>query len=333
MIKAPVTHFAGYMRTRIFNESQLDADGNPTGAARFDSGFQCNKLLDTFFDKHLSGTGATQPNSTREHLVGYMAASTETTAPADGDTSLGASQIGTRFTYHLPSDTAVADTGAGKLIQTRQFRSTKGQVQGTVGKLAIFDAATGGTMNVASLVKDETGTATTLPLGANDYLYVDWRLETTLNLNPVTGVINIPGEGDFNYTLQPAYWTSLNTASALLGISTGGGANQAFGFARVGAYAGNLGAVTSGPAGTASFQTPTPILGAYTPGSKQRTVTYQLGEPDANLVGGIRSFMFTYSSGAGGGYQFSLSRVSDGATLNKTNTKQLNITMLWAFSR
>jgi hypothetical protein len=328
MILLPPTHYFGQLRYRVFRDEQLAPNGDPIAPAVFDSGFQNNLILNTFYDKSCSGTGSDTANASRAQLLGYMAASTETTGPTATDNSLGASQINTRFARYSPADTFTVS--GNKLIQTQQYRTTKGQVQGTVGKVAIFESLTGGTMNVASLIKDEGGVPTTLPLGPNDYLYVDWKVETTVNLTPVTGTIVVPTEGTFNYELKPAYWNALGSSplACINGVSR---ANNGLGYDRVIAYTGGLGAVTAGPSGSSEQLDITPTAAPYTSGSKQRGFTYTAGEPGFNLAGGVRSLRFSNSSG-GGGYQISFSRTTDGAPLNKINTKKLIIAMTWAFS-
>lgn len=328
MILLPPTHYFGQLRYRVFRDEQLAPNGDPIAPAVFDSGFQNNLILNTFYDKFCSGTGSGVSNASRVQLLGYMAASTETTAPAATDSSLGASQIGTRFAWYSPADTFTVS--GNKIIQTQQYRTTKGQVQGTVGKVAIFEGPTGGTMNVASLIKDEGGAPTTLPLGPNDYLYVDWKVESTVNLTPVTGTIVVPTEGTFNYELKPAYWNTTGS-NPLACINVVSRANNGLGYDRVTAFTGGLGDVTAGPSGSAEALNTTPTAAPYTSGSKQRGFTYTAGEPNFNLAGGVRSLMFNNSS-ASAGYQISFSRTTDGAPLNKINTKQLIIAMTWAFS-
>ena len=329
MILLPPTHYFGQLRYRVFRDEQLAPNGDPIAPAVFDSGFQNNLILNTFYDKFCSGTGADAANPpTRDQLTAYMAASSETTAPTAGDTTLGASQIGTRFGEYTPA--ATATSSGEKLIQTKQFRSTKGQVQGTVGKVAIFQGPTGGTMNVASLIKDEAGDPTTLPLGPNDYLYVDWKVETTVSHTPVTGTVAVAGEGTFNYLLKPAYW-NVFWLSPLACLTSAARADNGQGYTRISAYSGDVGAVTAGPSGSGLQLNVLSVASAYTSGSKQRQYTFTAGEPDLNVAGGVRSLLFNNSAGSAG-YQISFSRTTDGAPLNKINTKQLIIAMTWAFS-
>lgn len=328
MILLPPTHYFGQLRYRVFRDEQLAPNGDPIAPAVFDSGFQNNLILNTFYDKFCSGTGADAVNPTRDQLTAYMAASSETTAPTAGDTTLGASQIGTRLGEYEPG--ATATSSGEKLIQTKQFRSTKGQVQGTVGKVAMFQGLTGGTMNVASLIKDEAGDPTTLPLGPNDYLYVDWKVETTVSHTPVMGTVVVAGEGTFNYVLKPAYWNAFSR-SPLACLSSAARADNGQGYNLITAYSGDLGAVTAGPSGSSEQLIITPTAAPYTSGSKQRGFTYTAGEPNFNLAGGVRSLMFN-NYGGSAGYQISFSRTTDGAPLNKINTKQLIIAMTWAFS-
>lgn len=159
---------------------------------------------------------------------------------------------------------------------------------------------------------------------------MDWKVESTVNLTPVTGTIVVPTEGTFNYELKPAHWnnTGPNPLACINGVSL---ASNGLGYNRVTAFTGGLGDVTAGPSGSSAQLIITPTAASYTSGSKQRGFTYTAGEPDFNLAGGVRSLLFHNSSGSAG-YQISFSRTTDGAPLNKINTKQLIIAMTWAFS-
>ena len=56
-----------------------------------------------------------------------------------------------------------------------------------------------------SLIKDVGEHQQPLTLTAMDFLYVKWRVSTTVNLSDITGTINISGT-NYNYTMRPANW-------------------------------------------------------------------------------------------------------------------------------
>jgi hypothetical protein len=260
-------------------------------------------------------------------------ASDETTTPEPGDTS--ANPIGTgRLPLYTPACTA--SVVGNKIIQTLQYRGTKGQVQGTVGKFLIYQNASGGNPHASSRVKDSGGAPTTLPLGANDYCYVDWIFETTVNLTPATGVIAVTGtsEGSYNYTLKPAYWNNIasfgsSNSLACYSIAT---RTQALGYNMLRAFnTQTLGDVAAAPVGTVlDLLGGTPA--AYVANSRELDVEYYATEADLNVAGGIGSIVLTNSATFAGGWQISFSKTTDGSKLNKLNTKEFRPVMTYAFT-
>lgn len=323
--------YAGICHPKVYTEDQLTANGDPLpGAVPRENGPTCNLILDSFFETFLGGSGL----SSRADLLQFVQASAETTDPAPGDTSV--SPLGTG---RLPLSGGASSFSivGNKIVQRLQYRGTKGQVQGTVGKLAIFKDATGGAPMAASRVKDSGGDPTVLPLGANDYLYVDWIFETTINLTPTTGVITVPVEGDYNYELKPAAWNSLSgtagSSSALACFSTVARGISAFGLNLVRAYGNNsLGSVSGLPSG-AFLDFINPIVAPYVAGSKEIDIEYYATEADINISGGIGSIAIFNSGSPLGGWQISFAKTTDGSKLNKLNTKEFRLTMTYVFSR
>lgn len=327
--------YAGICHPKVYTEDQLAPNGDPLpGAVPRSFGPHSNLLLENFYETFLTGTGG---NPSRAALLQHVQASGETTAPAAGDSSVAPLGTG-RLPLYSPAGTA--SIVGNKIVQTRQYRGTKGQVQGTVGKLALFKDPSGGAPMAASLVKDSGGTPTVLPLGANDYLYVDWIFETTINLTPATGVITVPGEGDYNFELKPAAWNAIavnaGEQNALACFSTVATRSSALGFNLIRAYSSNgLGAVTGVPSTAGGFLDLINFTAApYVAGSKELDIEYYATEADLNVAGGIGSVAL-YSSGSGpqGGWQISFAKTTDSSKLNKINTKELRLTMTYAFSR
>lgn len=326
------SHFHGQFRTRVLQEHMLDENGNHLPGAQpvWDSGFNCNIILDNFFTKFISDS---VNNKSRRDLISHLVASEDTTAPGAGDTSI--TQLGTRIalTFNVWS----AEIIGNKIVQTVNFRGGKGQIQGTVGKVAIFDAASDGTMVVSSLIKDSEGVPITLPLGELDYFYVSWKVESTINLSDVTGVINVPGQGDFNFVMRPCYWNDLSNNgfnNSLACICGHARPNSAVGFSRIFAYSTQvLGSVTGGPSdGVPPVSMEQSNAEPYVSGLKERDYSYLAGEGDFYFPGGIGSIVLCNPFSLAG-YQISFSKVSDGSKLPKINTRELNLVMTYAFSR
>lgn len=326
--------YRGFCNPKIYTEDQLAPNGDPLpGAVPRTNGPACNLLLERFYTVFLSGVGdGGTTNPTRASLLSYVQASPETTDPAPGDTSV--TPLGTgRLPLYTPACTA--SISGNKIIQTLQYRGTKGQVQGTVGKFALFQNSTGGTPNAASRVKDSGGSPTTLPLGPNDYCYVDWIFETTVNLTPVTGVVTIEDEGDYNFELKPAAWNDIASYASqnpLACYSSAGGRVSALGFNLVRAYSTQtLGAVTATPSSSfLDVVAGTPA--SYVAGSRELDIEYYATEADLNVAGGIGAIGIWSSGGVRGGWQMSFAKTTDGSKLNKINTKEFRPVITYAFT-
>lgn len=326
--------YRGFCNPKIYTEDQLAPNGDPLpGAVPRTNGPTSNLLLERFYTVFLSGVGdggATNPS--RGSLLSYVQASPETTDPTPGDTSVAPMGTG-RLPLYTPACTA--SISGNKIIQALQYRGTKGQVQGTVGKFAIFQNSTGGTPNASSRVKDSGGSPTTLPLGANDYCYVDWIFETTVNLTPVTGVVAIGGEGSYNFELKPAAWNDISTYASqnpLACYSNTASRTSALGFNLVRAYSTQtLGGVTATPSGGfLDLVAGTPA--SYVSASRELDVEYYATEEDLNVAGGIGAVGIWGSGGARGGWQMSFAKTTDGSKLNKLNTKEFRPVITYAFT-
>lgn len=334
----------GYLRFRIFTRDDhaaaIDSDGDEVltlkddAAPSIDTGFNKQIITDAFFERWLSGTG----DKNRSELFRYMGVGTGTAAATAADTTI--TQLGTRMSI-FPAACTISAVSP-KIIQTLQFRSTQGQYIGTISECAIFEELTGGQTMMRSLIKDSGGTPVALPLGAMDFLYVDWKTETTINLSDVDSVVNIAGRGDYNCKLRPMFWNDLDSTPSessgniFAAVARNTRAGNAFGFSAMRAFTSQtLTAINSGPSG--SFDSSTQrILDPYVPNSKQRAVTYIADVSKFNTAGGFGSiaiYEFVQSGMRSAGYQISFSRVSDGAKVLKDNTFEFRIKITYSFSR
>lgn len=334
----------GFLRFRKFTRDDhiatLDENGDEVLTLKedaqpaLDTGFNKQVITDAFFELWLGGTG----NKNRSDLFRYMGVGTGSAAAAPGDTTI--TQLGTRMST-FPAACSISAVSP-KIIETLQFRSTQGQYIGTISECAIFEALTGGQTMMRSLIKDSGGTPVALPLGAMDFLYVDWKTETTINLADVDSVVNVPGQGDYNCKLRPMYWNDIestpseNSGNIFAAVARSTRASNAFGFAAMRAFTSQtLAAITSGPTGSFDSST-TFLLDPYVANSKQRAVTYIADVSKFNTAGGFGSiaiYEFITSGMRSAGYQISFSRVSDGAKILKDNTFEFRIKITFSFGR
>lgn len=323
------TKFNGELSFQVWSADSLDKDGSPLPGAKpkQETPFQPQIITDAFFETWLDGTTAT-----RADLFAYCAVGNGATAATAADTTI--SQIGTRFPI-FSGDYLYSSTGS-TITQTTGFRTTQGQIIGIISEVGLFKDPTGGQTMMRSLIKDGGGAATTLSLGAMDFLYVRWRVTTTINLSDVTGTVSIGGVS-YNYALRPSFWNTLpgtGTTSAypFIPVSPSNQVNGYLGFNSCQAYATQtLGSVTSQPSG--GYFNGVPIsTNTYTASSKQRKMTYKWDITQGNTGSGIGSIK-VYNSTSGVGYQISFAATSGGATIPKDNTKEFTIGITFSFGR
>lgn len=321
----------GEYRITVYRKEDLDDRGNPLSEAypRIDTGFVPNLLTDFFFDQFCSGV------QSQSGLTQYIQCGTGTSPAANTDTSI--TPIGPRAALHSRAYSAVSN----ELTCTSEYRFAQGAIVGTVSEVGIFQNSSGGSTCMRSLIKDTGGTPTTITLTSIDYLYITWRVKSTVSLSDTTGTLTIAGTS-YNYTLRPSSWNAPNLTSSsnmfqpMNALILQAVANT--GFIGVSVYGSQtLGGVTSTPSsseGSASLSPLMPTYATYVSGSKSRKVTWFIADSQANFAGGIGSiaiqpFIGTY----GGGYQISFAAVSGGGKIPKDNTKTLTFSLTFTWSR
>lgn len=322
------TKFNGELSFQVWGVDSLDTEGNPLPGAKpkQETPFQPQIITDAFFETWLNGTFVNKTD-----LFGYCAVGNGATAATAADTTI--SQVGTRFAL-FSGDYAYSTTGS-TITQTVGFRTTQGQIIGIISEVGLFSASTGGQTMMRSLIKDGGGTPTTLTLTSMDFLYVRWRVTSTVNLSDVTGTISIGGVS-YNYALRPCFWNNLPSAgsvgsSIFLPVANGSNVNSYLGVGSCNAYATQtLGAVTSLPGGAGSAGTAF-STNTYTASSKQRKLTYKWNITQGNTGSGIGAI--TVHNASFSGYQISFAAVSGGGTIPKDNTKEFTIGITFSFGR
>lgn len=323
------TRFSGELAFQVWGAESLDENGNPLPGAKpkQELDYQPQMITDAFFETWLNGA-----IDTRADLFSQMGVGNGTTAAAATDTTI--SQIGTRFASF--NSVVTYSVSGNEITQTNQYRTTQGQIIGTISEVGLFRNPTGGLTMMRSLIKDVGGTPTTLTLTSMDFLYVNWKVKSVVNLSDVTGVINLGGV-NYNYVLRPCFWNSglgtgnVNTAP-FAGLCTTSNVSAALGFQTVSARpTQTLGSVTSTPGG-GGFSGQLFSTNTYTAGTKQRKMTYKWNITEGNTGSGIGSVTLTNSISYAG-YQVSFSAVSGGGTIPKDNTKELTLGFTFSYGR
>lgn len=323
------TRFSGELAFQVWGAESLDENGNPLPGAKpkQELDYQPQMITDAFFETWLNGT-----IDTRADLFSQMGVGNGTTAAAATDTTI--SQIGTRFASF--NSVVTYSVSGNEITQTNQYRTTQGQIIGTISEVGLFANPTGGLTMMRSLIKDVGGTPTTLTLTSMDFLYVNWKVKSVVNLSDVIGVINLGGV-NYNYVLRPCFWKSglatgnVNTAP-FAGLCALSNVNSALGFDAAKARSTQtLGSVTSEPGG-APYWGQLLSTNTYTAGTKQRKMTYKWNITEGNTGSGIGSITLT-NVHSSAGYQVSFSAVSGGGTIPKDNTKELTLGFTFSYGR
>ena len=321
------TKFNGELSFQVWGAESLDEQGNPLPNAKpkQETPFKPQIITDAFFETWLNGT-----SQSRSDLFGYAGVGNGTVAATAADTTI--SQIGTRLPLFESTSTTVVV--GNTLAQTVEYRSTQGQITGTISEVGLFGSTTGGQTMMRSLIKDSNGDSTTLTLTSMDFIYIKWRVTATVNLSDVTGIISIGGV-NYNYALRPCYWTDSITSigsNVFLPVASGVNVSTYLGFNTVRAFSTQtLGTVTSQPGGVNYNGLPF-SANTYTAGSKSRKMTYKFTINEGNAPGGIGSIVVRNNNSVAG-YQISFSAVTGGGAIPKDNTKEFTIGITFSYGR
>jgi hypothetical protein len=241
---------------------------------------------------------------------------TGTNAAAAGDTGLQTYLAGTT---NQESDTQSAQSSAPYYTQrTRTFRFNAGTATGNLTEVGIATANSGGTMFSRARIVDGSAVPTTITVLADEALDVTYIFRQYSSPTDITGSFTVTGVGSINYTIRAAaanstsYNSVPSSAASLTGQSV--------------AYDGNIGAITSTPAGISSPHTSS-TFASYSAASYQRDVTALFGLTQANFpgAGGIKSVLVPLTLG---GFQCEFT-----TRINKTSSQTLSLVFRNSWAR
>lgn len=171
----------------------------------------------------------------------------------------------------------------------RVYTFPTGAVVGNISKLAVFSAASGGTMFSVALIKDSGGNPTTISLTAEDQLFITWVLRKYVSTTPMTGNVTIDFKGTptvVAYEILPANLNQSGNDYYLSAYSSAGNvAKGAFYYETQ-----TLGPVTGRPAGSALKADG--VLSDYVSGNFYRDITYKALTSECNFPTGIGSMAY-----------------------------------------
>jgi hypothetical protein len=265
-----------------------------------------NILTDQGFENWVGST-----STGTETLFAYCGLGNGTGTPTATDSTISA--VNSRFGKVVGADSLETVTAAGNILTCITAYITPVATSSySVSEVGIFNAPSSGILVSRALIKDVTGTPTSITINPGEYLKVLYQIQVTVDLADKTGSF-VWNTVTYNWTARPMSWNTglslspKNTTNFWVwpkgGISDA--PNNGFGLSRIIAHESNtLAAITSRPTySSGQAYTSNISLTAYTANSKARKVEYILGASQGNIAGGIGGIILDNSSYAQSGFQ------------------------------
>lgn len=266
-------------------------------------------------------------------MLSHMAVGTNSTAPANTDTALGA-EISPSSSNRTNANGSIADvTGAGAsnaylyLRRVRLFTETQGN--GNLTELGWFTASTGGTMFSRMLFKDGGGTPTTITKTSSDQLRVTYEYRIYPPADIVSTVTISAVSYDYRMRavtlITNGGWPVVNTGTGAMG----GNITEA----TCGAQESNTAPsattdVSPGYNGTNTARTSF-TAASYTNGTFLRDATIVWDPGIANFATGIGAILLSLSSNGRAAFWLGFTTTK----LPKDNTKRLTLNVRYTWGR
>lgn len=243
----------------------------------------------------------------------YCRVGTGTTAPANSQ-----SDLISRFGSVSGAAGSASNSNSGGAPWWHQTQRTyifsAGTVDGAnLAEVGFFEDNTTGDMFSRNLIKDGTGTPTTINLSSTEVLYVDYNIRVNVPNSDATGTFQINSE-DYNYTIR--------AASASNSTAWGPGSLLSAPENMAALATQTLGSITSVPSGSTFACTDS--ADAYVSTSNERTLSCSFSLSQGNTGSGIGSIVLGVTA-PNYSWQVSIDKVSDGSTIDKDNTKTLTM--------
>lgn len=206
---------------------------------------------------------------------------TDNTAPAVGNTALGARVAGT--TTRQATTTGV-DAAGGFVWRRITYEFAEGAAAGVLSEVGIGWATTGSLFSRA-LIKDSGGTPTTITVLSDEILRVTWEHRRYWPTADVTGTIANAGNkgGSFDWVARTAdtpNWALADTQGGI-SISTSSTISNIY-------FGGDLGAISGNPTGTSSTAHTVSAV-SYVSDSFSASATFSFTLAQGNTSPGIKA--------------------------------------------
>lgn len=293
-----------------FKLTVLDKNRNPVKD-------KCHEFHNLIVNSGLNLLGTVELST----AVSYCRVGTSNTAPAAGQTDLGARHGTPTFTIvsGYPQTGSQIATEPKYHFITRVYEFAAGTIDGAaLAEVGLFNGASGA-MFARALIKDGEGDPTTITLLSDEILQVQYTIRIYPPTGDVTGTVTIDSVS-YDYTLRVANRESLGVWVGTSGMLARLQPDWCYAFESQ-----TLGAETAAPTGTYN-QSAGIAKNAYEDGTYRRDCggTFAIGT--ANFASGIGVITWGYSAGNNAVvYQCSFAATSGGTKIPKDNTKQLRL--------
>lgn len=304
------TQICGLFR---FEKFKTDDEGNEVEGSR--------RLVADWFPNLILNQGM-DLLATSQNLFDACQVGSGSAAPAVGQTALSARIAGS--TQRVGATVTTASSAPYYVAYTVTYRFDEGAAAGNISEVGVGTQATGTNLFSRSLIKDSTGNPTTITILPDESLDVLYQFRYYAPPVDVTGTVVATGNigGTYDFIMRAANVTSTNAAFGW----TLPGAQNAVPVNTSGFFATseNIAAITSGPAYSQAAITP-PTAAAYTPGSFYIDRIITASAAQANISGGVRSFLLKLGIGT---YQIQFD-----PNIPKTSADVIQLTLRLSWAR
>lgn len=303
------TQVCGLFRFEKFN---TDSEGNEIAGSRvIAADWFPNLILDQGMDFL-----ATTPNLFDACQVG-----TGSTPPAGGQTALSARIAGT--TTRISPENTTSSAAPYYTAYKVTYRFAQGVAAGNLSEVGVGTQPTGTNLFSRSLIKDASGNPITISILPDESLDVIYEFRYYAPESDLIGTIVATGNigGVYDYILRAANVTSTTEYNGwTLPKAQSGGTFNNSGFFATGA---NIAAITGSP--VFGKEVNQPAAAAYTPGSFYIDRIITASAAQANISGGVRSFLVKLGIGT---YQIQFD-----PKIPKTSLDVIELTLRLSWSR
>ena len=256
-------NFAGRFKLDVHS---VDEAGNVIPGSHRSTGWFNNLITDVGLDL-LGGSS--------QNFLGRCFIGTSNTPPAVTDTALGG-----QVAFANRAGNPATSTGAAYVGAVCTYTFTQGAAVGNMQEIGI--GTTGNSLFSRALIVDGNGDPTVLVLTSIDILTVTYELRLYPSQADDTDTIT---DGATTYTVVTRTARGLNADQVVRWNADGPFGSNTTAYTTL--YAGSIGPWTGVPSGANAHSGNNPTIGAYTPGSHQRSCTANFSISTGNVPGGL----------------------------------------------